>query len=119
MIKKIAIRTLIVISALLVGLLLTLHLTAGDVPLPSGEKLARLAVVNVDVIDVRAGVAVEKQTVLIEDGVIKSVGHSDTVAVPAGFDVLDKSGQFLTTGWFLLTRFLPFYVRYELFDGEQ
>lgn len=99
MIKRIVIRTLIVISALLTCLLLTLRLTAGDVPLPSGEKLARLAVVNVNVIDVRAGVVVEKQTVLIEDGVIRAVGNSDAVTVPAGFDVLDKSGQFAVPGF--------------------
>ena len=55
MIKKIALRTLIVVSALVIGLLLTLRLTASNIPYPSGEKLQRLAVVNVDVIDVRAG----------------------------------------------------------------
>ena len=99
MIKKIAFWTFMVASALLVGLLLTLRLTASDVPYPSGEKLSKLAIVNVNVIDVRAGAVVEKQTVLIENGVIKGIGSSDAVAIPAGFEVLDKSGRFAVPGF--------------------
>lgn len=63
-----------------------------------GHDVGTVAVTNISLIDVVSGQAVERTTVVIEEGVITAIGRSGKVAVPANARILDGSGKFLIPG---------------------
>ncbi|QPC97907.1 amidohydrolase family protein [Qipengyuania soli] len=63
--------------------------SAGD-----GDKIAFL---NVDVVDVASGQIIDGRTVLVEDGLIASIGDKDT-ALPPDARRIDATGKFLAPG---------------------
>jgi hypothetical protein len=52
-----------------------------------------LAIRNVAVVDVRAGTVLERRTVIVNEGRIRSVGGD--AAVPVGAESIDGTGRFL------------------------
>ena len=54
-----------------------------------------IAFVGVTVVDVRSGTTVPRQTVVLANGRIQSVGTDGTARIPAGAMVVDGQGKFL------------------------
>lgn len=77
---------------LLCSILFSLPLCA----LPPGEYAIR----DVSVIPMNEEVVLDHQTVLIENGIIRSVGPESQVKVPAGYSVIDGTGKYLMPGLF-------------------
>jgi hypothetical protein len=65
-------------------------------PLPAAGQTT--AIINVNVVDVRAGRVREAATVVIRDGRIAAIGPRDSVAVPATARTVDARGGFLIPG---------------------
>ena len=61
------------------------------------HEAADLALVHVDVVDVRAGRVLRDQTVLVADGTIQHVGPSDALR-PAADSTVDGTGAYLIPG---------------------
>ena len=77
---------------------LVLVIGSRNVPSPSGDELPEVAFVNVNVIDVEAGVVHYDQIVIVEGGVITSMGDADHVDPPGGIEVVDGNDRFLMPG---------------------
>lgn len=80
-----------------------------------------LAFVDVNVVDVRSGVLVPSQTVLVEQGRIRAVGTAGTVRLPANVRSVDGRGKYLLPAfWDMHTHVfavsplldLPLYIAY-------
>jgi len=66
----------------------------GDVP-----AVRMVAITRVSVVDVERGRLLADRTVLVRDGRIVAVGAVDSVAVPAGAEIVDGAGRFLSPGF--------------------
>lgn len=80
--------------------LLLLSACAG-LPEPAGGASRPLAITNVTIIDLdapAATAAVANRTVLIQGGVIQSVGPAAAANLPRGAKVIDGTGRFLIPG---------------------
>ncbi|HEU4515817.1 MAG TPA: amidohydrolase family protein [Steroidobacteraceae bacterium] len=65
---------------------------------PAAADAPRLAVVGVALVPMDRDAVVESQTVLIENGVITSIGDSTTTAVPPDAVRIDGAGRYLMPG---------------------
>lgn len=79
------------------------------------------AIVHVSVVDVRAGTAIPRQTVVVEKGRIRAVGNDGAVALPAGVRIVEGRGRYLLPAfWDMHTHVfavsplldLPLYIAY-------
>ncbi|HXG87517.1 MAG TPA: amidohydrolase family protein [Vicinamibacterales bacterium] len=61
-----------------------------------------VALTNVRVIDGSGGAARERQTVVIRDGIIATVGDAAVTTVPAGAEVIDLTGRSVIPGMVML-----------------
>ena len=65
---------------------------------PVTSTARSIAFTNVNLVSMRDETIVPAQAVLIEDGVIKAIGASGSIAIPAGTDVIDGSNRYLLPG---------------------
>ena len=59
---------------------------------------ASLVFEHVSIVDVRAGLIVPNQVVVIANSQILAIGHSNEIAIPHGIEPIDATGKFLIPG---------------------
>ena len=81
------------------GLLAAVVATMSTMAFSTVSQAAQLkALVGGNVIDVESGKTIENATVLIDGERITEIGSRDKVTVPAGTEVVDVTGKYLTPG---------------------
>jgi len=73
-------------------------LSCSDSDESSNDIAASLVFEHVSIVDVRAGLIVPNQVVIIANSQILEVGHSSEIAIPHGIEPIDATGKFLIPG---------------------
>ncbi|MDE2663743.1 MAG: hypothetical protein OXI39_12170 [Gemmatimonadota bacterium] len=76
-----------------------LSLLSWPSPATAQESVRSLAIVGATIMDGHGGAPIVDGTIVIEGDGIAAVGSSADVAVPAGAEVIDGSGKFVTPGF--------------------
>ena len=70
-----------------------------DIPLPAGEKIQKVAFVNVNIVDAEAGAVIPNQTVLIQDQVIVDIGDNGAVSLSKNVERREMNGLYMLPGF--------------------
>jgi imidazolonepropionase-like amidohydrolase len=73
-------------------------LSCSDSDESSNDIAASLVFEHVSIVDVRAGLIVPNQVVVIANSHILEIGHSSDIAIPHGIKPIDATGKFLIPG---------------------
>ncbi|HUQ82214.1 MAG TPA: amidohydrolase family protein [Gemmatimonadaceae bacterium] len=84
------------------GMIVSLLVAAGATTLAKTDAFAQtarpLGIGHVTVIDVERGTRLRDQTIIVEGGLISTVGPSSQVRVPDGYAYIDARGKFVIPG---------------------
>lgn len=84
------------LTALLTAALGACALSHAEGPAP--PPFPKIAIVDINVLPMTADIVLETQTILIEDGRIRTIGPRDDTPVPDGFTEIDGMGRFALPG---------------------
>jgi adenine deaminase len=65
----------------------------------SQKEYGLFAIVDVNVVDVETGIVIPHQTVIVQSGIIFTLGSAVSVKIPDQADVVTGQGRYLLPGW--------------------